>query len=93
MGRFDTHGGTFVPQGFMQIEAGGTHEENPNGGVQVGVDPNGIPNMVEQDENIYEDFVYSNQINDSFISQCQSIFVCKQIIAYMFFLVRDLFYR
>ena len=27
---FDTHGGTFVPQGFMQIEAGGTHEENPN---------------------------------------------------------------
>ena len=59
---FDTHGGTFVPQGFMQIEAGGTHEENPNGGVQVGLDPNGIPNMVEEDENIYQDFVYSNQI-------------------------------
>lgn len=62
MGRFDTHGGTFAPQGYMKVEAGGTHEENPNGGVQVGVDPNGVPNMLEENEPVYQDFVYSNQI-------------------------------
>lgn len=62
MGRFDTHGGTFAPQGYMKVETGGTHEENPNGGVQVGVDPNGVPNMLEENEPVYQDFVYSNQI-------------------------------
>jgi len=62
MGKFDTHGGVFAPQGFMKIEAGGTHEENPNGGVQVGVDPNGVPNMLEENEPVYQDFVYSDSI-------------------------------
>lgn len=57
-----THGGYFSPLGLMKINEGGSHEENPNGGVQVGVDQQGIPNLVEEDEVIYDDFVYSDNI-------------------------------
>ena len=62
MGTFNTHGGYFAPPGLMKIEAGGSHESNPNGGVSVGVDPNGVPNMVEEGETIYKDFVFSDNI-------------------------------
>lgn len=62
MAGFNTHGGYFAPAGYMRINAGGSHEENPNGGVQVGVDPQGIPNMVEEGESIYQDFVFSDNI-------------------------------
>lgn len=44
------------------INAGGTHEENPYQGVQVGVDPEGTPNLVEEGEIIWEDYVFSNRI-------------------------------
>ena len=44
------------------METGGSHDENPNGGVQIGVDPNGIPNMLEEGEPVYNDFVYSDNI-------------------------------
>ncbi len=37
-----------------EINAGGTHEQNPNQGVQVGVDKRGIPNMVEEGEVIWK---------------------------------------
>lgn len=63
MGKFDTHGGRFAPQGYFKVEEGGSHEENPNGGVQVGVDPNGIPNMLEENEPVYNDYVYSDNIH------------------------------
>ena len=33
--------------GINIIGNGGTHESNPNDGIQVGVDPQGIPNLVE----------------------------------------------
>lgn len=62
MNDFNTHGGIFAPNGYVKIGTGGSHEENPNGGVQIGVDPNGVPNMVEQDESIYKDFVFSDNI-------------------------------
>lgn len=62
MGKFDTHGGYFAPDGYMRINAGGSHEENPNGGVQVGVDSQGIPNMLEEGEPVYNDYVYSDNI-------------------------------
>lgn len=71
MGKFDTHGGYFAPQNYYRINEGGSHEENPNGGVQVGTDENGIPNAVEQDETVYDDFVFSDRvvISDDMISQ------------------------
>lgn len=62
MGKFDTHGGYFAPKGYFKVEEGGSHEENPNGGVQVGVDPNGVPNMLEEGEPVYNDYVYSDNI-------------------------------
>lgn len=62
MADFNTHGGYFAPAGYMKVNEGGTHEENPNGGVQIGVDPEGVPNMVEEGEPIYNDFVFSDNI-------------------------------
>lgn len=62
MEQFNTHGGYFAPRGYTKVEEGGSHEENPNGGVQLGVDPQGIPNMLEEGEPVYDDFVYSDNI-------------------------------
>lgn len=59
---FNTHGGYFAPQGYLRINAGGSHEENPNGGVQLGTDEQGIPNMLEENEPVYNDYVYSDNI-------------------------------
>lgn len=62
MGKFDVYGGYFAPDGYFRINEGGSHEENPNGGVQVGVDENGTPNVLEEGEPVYNDFVYSDNI-------------------------------
>lgn len=48
--------------GLTFINAGGTHEQNPFEGVQVGVDPQGTPNLVEEGEIIYNDYVFSNRL-------------------------------
>lgn len=47
---------------LIRIESGGTHEENPIGGVPVGTDSEGTMNTVEQGETILKDFVYSNRL-------------------------------
>lgn len=62
MDRFNTQGGYFAPHGYLRINSGGSHEENPNGGVQLGVDGQGVPNMLEENEPVYNDFVYSDNI-------------------------------
>lgn len=62
MSEFNTHGGYFAPAGYMKVETGGSHEENPNGGVQIGVDPQGVPNMLEEGEPVYNDYVFSDNI-------------------------------
>lgn len=62
MGKFNTHGGYFAPTGYFRVDTGGSHEENPNGGVQIGVDPEGTPNMLEEGEPVYNDYVYSDNI-------------------------------
>ena len=48
--------------GIIIIGNGGTHEENPNEGVQMGIDPQGIPNLVEEGEVIFNDYVFSNRL-------------------------------
>lgn len=55
------HGGIF-PNGITIIGNGGTHEENPFEGVQIGVDSQGVPNMVEEGEVIWQDYVFSNRL-------------------------------
>ena len=55
------HGGIFS-NGITFIGNGGTHEQNPFEGVQIGVDAQGIPNMVEEGEVIWQDYVFSNRL-------------------------------
>ena len=62
MSKFDTHGGYFAPKDYLRVNEGGSHEENPNGGVQIGVDPEGTPNLLEEGEPVYKDYVYSDNI-------------------------------
>lgn len=55
-------GGELFTNGVITIGNGGTHEDNPYEGVQMGVDPQGIPNLVEEGEVIYDDYVFSNRL-------------------------------
>lgn len=48
--------------GLKHIDAGLSHEESPYGGVPMGQDAEGIPNLVEQNEVIYNDYVYSDRL-------------------------------
>lgn len=48
--------------GIKIIGEGGTHEENPYEGVQMGIDPQGVPNLVEEGEVIWNDYVFSNRM-------------------------------
>ena len=56
-----THGAEW-DNGVTLFNNGNTHEQNPNGGVQIGVDPQGVPNMVEEGEVRYNDYILSNRI-------------------------------
>lgn len=60
-GDIQTNGADFT-NGMQHINAGNSHEENPYEGVQVGVDPQGVPNLVEENEVIFNDYVYSDRI-------------------------------
>lgn len=60
-GAMHQHGGIFS-NGVVSIDNGGTHEENPLEGVQIGVDYEGIPNLVEEGEVIWNDYVFSNRL-------------------------------
>lgn len=51
--------------GLTFINEGGTHEENPFDGVLMGFDQEGIPNLVEEGEIIYNDYVFSNRLKPS----------------------------
>lgn len=48
--------------GVTFIGNGGTHENNPHEGVQMGIAPDGLPNLVEQGEAVYKDYVFSNRL-------------------------------
>lgn len=50
------------PTGLTFINEGGSHESNPNEGIQMGTAPDGKPNLVEEGESIYNDYVYSNRL-------------------------------
>lgn len=55
------HGGIFS-NGVTKINEGGTHSENPYEGIQLGVDSQGIPNLVEEGEVVWNDYVFSNRL-------------------------------
>lgn len=61
-------GGPMFTQGgiwsndLTYINNGGTHEQNPIEGVPMGVAPDGTPNLVEEGEVIWNDYVFSNRL-------------------------------
>lgn len=50
---------------FVEFNEGGTHQQNPNGGVPQGISQDGMPNLVEQDETRFGDYVFSSRIKAS----------------------------
>lgn len=60
-GELNTNGGDFST-GLMFIDEGGTHESNPYEGIPMGIAPDGKPNLVEEGEAIYNDYVFSNRL-------------------------------
>ena len=60
-GELNTHGGDFS-NGVTFINNGGTHEQNPFGGVPMGIAPDGKPNLVEEGEVLYNDYAFSNRL-------------------------------
>lgn len=61
-GNLFDYGGDFS-NGQTMYNTGGTHEENPYEGVQVGVDNQGTPNLVEEGEVRYQDYIFSNRLS------------------------------
>ena len=61
-GELGTNGTDFT-NGLLEINAGSSHEDNPYQGVQLGVDSQGVPNLVEEGETVFNDYVYSNRMN------------------------------
>lgn len=63
LGGYHTNGADWQqPGGLHIIGNGGTHEENKNEGVLQGRDPNGVPNLVEENEVVYNDYVFSARL-------------------------------
>lgn len=60
-----THGSDFSDD-LTRVDAGGSHESNPLGGVPAGIDPQGVPNLVEEGETIWdngdEEYVFSKRL-------------------------------
>ena len=63
-GNYYAYGGDMTgdwSNGITLINNGGTHEQNPYSGVPFGVDANGTPNLVEEGEVVFNDYVFSNR--------------------------------
>ena len=56
-----THGSDFT-NGLMFINNGGTHESNPYEGVPISMGQEGNPNLVEEGEIIWNDYVFSDRL-------------------------------
>lgn len=49
-------------EGLMSIDTGSSHEQNPYEGVMMGMDEEGNPNLVEEGETIFDDYVFSRRL-------------------------------
>ena len=47
---------------LREFTGGGTHEQNPNGGIPVGVDNQGNQNLVEQGETMADNYIFSDRL-------------------------------
>ena len=80
-GVVQTHGSDFST-GLVTIGAGGTHEDNPYDGVQIGVDNQNVPNLVEEGETIFNSYVFSNRIKCDATTKEKFHFPKKKDITY-----------
>lgn len=80
-GVLQSHGSDWGDE-MVSINAGGSHESNPYDGIQVGVDNNNTPNLVEEGETIYQDYVYSKRISLDDEAKEKFHFSKKQDITY-----------
>ena len=57
--------------GLTFFNTGGTHGSNPLGGIPQGVDSEGVPNLVEQGEVKYNDYIFSsrNKISERLLNK------------------------
>lgn len=60
-GWVNTHGGDY-PTGFNEFNEGDSHERNINGGVPQGIDSNGVPNLVEEGETKWDNYIFSKRL-------------------------------
>ncbi len=54
-------GGQFTND-VTSFDVGGTHESNPLGGIPQGIGANGMPNLVEEGEVKYDDYIFSDRL-------------------------------
>lgn len=47
---------------ITEFNAGGSHEENPYDGIPQGVAPDGLPNLVEEGEVKYDNYIFSDRL-------------------------------
>lgn len=59
-GNLYLNGGSTNP--LTEFNAGGSHEQNPNGGILQGTGQSGKPNLVEQGETKHDDYIFSNRL-------------------------------
>lgn len=62
LGSLESGFGSDFSNGLRHINTGGTHEQNPNEGVLMGINKEGVPNLVEEGEVIFNDYVFSNRL-------------------------------
>lgn len=62
MHRFDIGGMMDGSNGQVLVDQGGSHEENKYEGVPMGMAVDGKPNLVEEGEVIYDDYVFSDRM-------------------------------
>jgi hypothetical protein len=60
-GWVNTHGGDY-PTGFNEFNEGDSHERNINGGVPQGIDSNDVPNLVEEGETKWDNYIFSKRL-------------------------------
>ncbi len=60
-GALSGYGGDWT-NGLTFINNGGTHEENPYEGVPISIAQDGQPNLVEEGEVVWNDYVFSNRL-------------------------------
>jgi len=61
MNRF-AYGGHTFPNNLTEFDEGNTHEANSLGGIPQGIGENGEPNLVEEGETKWNDYIFSNRL-------------------------------